>query len=311
MISIIIPVYNEGNLVRTCFDRISPYLGPDDEVIFVNDGSHDDTGNCLERLMGSEPRAKSIELSRNFGQQPAISAGLQYSSGDAVIVMDCDLQDPPELIPSLVEKWRSGFDIVHCIRKKREQVLWKKICYAVFYRLYTRMTEFPTQMQSGDFSIMSRRVVDVINRMEEQIKFIRGLRAFVGFRQTTLEFDRPDRMEGEPKYNLAKLFRLALDGIFSFTTFPLRLMLMAGCILLVLSFLMICVLIYAKLFHELAVGHTMTYVLVLFFGGINLFCFGILGEYIGKIFYETKRRPYFIVKTFHNLDERVKGRSNP
>ncbi len=301
MKSIIIPVFNEEEMIMQMYEKLVPFLNNEDEVLFINDGSTDTTVNEIKSLIEKDRRLKLINFSRNFGHQPAITAGLQYSEGDVVIVMDCDLQDPPELIPELLKKWKEGYDVVHCIRKKRKEPLFKRVSYKLFYWLYTRLSDFETLMDSGDFSLMSRRVVNEINKMEEKTKFIRGLNLFVGFRHTAIEYERPGRFKGETKYNLIKLVKLALDGIFSFTTFPLRIMSFLGFCLLLSSFIMILVLVYYKLSYKLLLGHTMTYVLILFFGGINLFCFGIIGEYIGKIFYETKNRPFYIVESFVNM----------
>jgi dolichol-phosphate mannosyltransferase len=299
--SIVIPVFNEEEMILQMYEKLVPFLNNEDEVLFINDGSTDTTVNEIKSLIEKDRRLKLINFSRNFGHQPAITAGLQYSEGDVVIVMDCDLQDPPELIPELLKKWKEGYDVVHCIRKKRKEPLFKRVSYKLFYWLYTRLSDFETLMDSGDFSLMSRRVVNEINKMEEKAKFIRGLNLFVGFRHTAIEYERPGRFKGETKYNLIKLVKLALDGIFSFTTFPLRIMSFLGFCLLLSSFIMILVLVYYKLSYKLLLGHTMTYVLILFFGGINLFCFGIIGEYIGKIFYETKNRPFYIVESFVNM----------
>ena len=301
MKSIVIPVFNEEEMILQMYEKLVPFLNNEDEVLFINDGSTDTTVSEIKSLIEKDRRLKLINFSRNFGQQPAITAGLQYSEGDVVIIMDCDLQDPPELIPALLKKWKEGYDVVHCIRKKRKESLFKRVTYKLFYWLYTRLSDFETLMDSGDFSLMSRRVVNEINKMQEKAKFIRGLNLFVGFRHTAIEYERPGRFEGETKYNLIKLIKLALDGIFSFTTFPLRIMSILGFCLLLSSFIMILVLVYYKLSYKLLLGHTMTYVLILFFGGINLFCFGIIGEYIGKIFYETKNRPFYIVESFVNM----------
>ena len=301
MKSIVIPVFNEEEMILQMYEKLVPFLNNEDEVLFINDGSTDTTVSEIKSLIEKDRRLKLINFSRNFGQQPAITAGLQYSEGDVVIIMDCDLQDPPELIPALLKKWKEGYDVVHCIRKKRKESLFKRVTYKLFYWLYTRLSDFETLMDSGDFSLMSRRVVNEINKMEENAKFIRGLNLFVGFRHTAIEYERPGRFKGETKYSLIKLVKLALDGIFSFTTFPLRIMSFLGFCLLLSSFIMILVLVYYKLSYKLLLGHTMTYVLILFFGGINLFCFGIIGEYIGKIFYETKNRPFYIVESFVNM----------
>jgi dolichol-phosphate mannosyltransferase len=302
--SIVIPVYNEEEMVPVAYERLLPFLEPDDELLFVNDGSTDRTIEKVDRVIQADERVSLINFSRNFGHQPAVTAGLRYARGEAVIVMDCDMQDPPELIPLLMEQFKAGFDIVHCVRKKRKENMFKRLAYNIFYYFYTKMTDFPTVMHSGDFALMSRRVVEEINRMPEKVKFIRGLRAYVGFNQTKIEYERPSREKGEPKYNLRKLMILAFDGLFSFTTFPLRLLTFIGILLLAFTFIVIVMLIYLKFTSRMIVGTTMTYVLILFFSGINLICFGIIGEYIGKIFYETKRRPQYLIESLINLPSR-------
>ncbi len=297
MKSIVIPAYNEEDLIGLLHERLLPFLDPDDEIVFVNDGSSDSTADRVRALADRDGRVRLISFSRNFGHQPAVTAGLCAAGGDVVIVMDCDLQDPPELIPMMLRQHEAGFDVVHCVRRKRKETLLKRMAYDVFYRLYARLTDFQTQVHSGDFALMSRRVVDEIVGMPEKIKFIRGLRAYVGFRQTSIEYERPARAGGEPKYNLRKLIVLALDGLFSFSTFPLRLMGAMGLILFLTSLVMAGVAVAMKLLYQMAVGTTTTYVLIFFFGGLNLLCLGILGEYIGKIFHETKRRPRYIVES--------------
>lgn len=309
MKSIIVPVFNEQENIIALYERLRPVLDSDDEVVFVNDGSTDNSRTILEELAALDARVRVVIFSRNFGHQPAVVAGLHYSTGDAVIVMDCDLQDPPELIPRLVEKWKEGYDVVHCVRRRRKESLPKRLAYWTFYNLYQRMSDIPVQMHSGDFSLMSKRVVKTITAMPEEIKFVRGLRGYAGFKQCALEYDRPARHAGDPKYNLRRLIRLALDGIFSFTTFPLRLMSVSGGITLFMCFVTIVWLVVEKLVWGLAVGTAFTYVLLLFFGGANLLCFGIIGEYIGKIYYETKRRPFFIVEALVNLSPQIPVRT--
>lgn len=301
MKSIVIPAYNEEDILERTYSELLAYLDPEDEVIFVDDGSHDRTREIIISLANKDSRVKLVGFSRNFGHQAAVTAGLQHAAGDAVVVMDCDLQDPPELLPMMIKQFHAGYDIVHCVRKKRKESLFKRTCYELFYSLYDRLIDFPVQMHSGDFSLMSRRVVNEINGMPEKIKFIRGLRSYVGFRQTAIEYERPERQGGEPKYTMKKLIGLALDGLFSFSTLPLRIMGFMGLAMLGLSLLCIFVLLGLKIFSSMAVGTTTTYVLVLFFGGANFLCFGILGEYVGKIFHETKRRPQYVIETRSNI----------
>ena len=307
MKSIIIPVFNEEEMIQLLYERVLPFLDDKDELLFINDGSTDGTVREIKVCIKKDQRIKLINFSRNFGHQSAVSAGLKYSKGDYVVVMDADLQDPPELIPELVKKWEEGYEVVHCVRKHRKESLIKKISYKIFYWIYTKTTDFSTVMESGDFSLIGRRAVNEINNMSEQSKFIRGLRSYVGFKQTSVEYERDARTKGKPKYNIIKLYKLAMDGIFSFSTLPLRLMTILGFGLLLISFFTIITLFYFKLTREMVVGHTLTYMLVLFFGGINLFCFGIIGEYIGKIFYESKKRPPYIIESVINVNSWENG----
>ncbi|MEW6113712.1 MAG: glycosyltransferase family 2 protein [Thermodesulfobacteriota bacterium] len=293
----VVPVYNEAQVLGLLWERLRPVLAPDDELVFVNDGSEDKTAESILQLIDSDKRIRLINFSRNFGHQPAVSAGLKFARGDAVVVMDADLQDPPEMIPGMVERWEEGYDVVHCVRRKRKESRLKRLSYGLFYWMYSWSSEFPMHVQAGDFALMSRRVVDEINRMEECGKFVRGLRSYVGFEQTKIEYDRDARVAGKPKYGYPKLIKLALDGLFSFSTLPLRAMMTGGLLLLIVSFIAICLLTYWRLFHKMEIGHTMTYVLVLFFGGLNTFCLGVIGEYLGRVFYEVKKRPSYIVES--------------
>jgi polyisoprenyl-phosphate glycosyltransferase len=231
MYSIVIPIYNEHEIIPELHRRVKSvidHLDDQTEVILVDDGSRDDTFLQVTELNRSDPRFKVLRFSRNFGHQVAISAGLAHATGDAVILMDGDLQDPPEILPQFIAKWKEGFDVVYAIRKKRKENIFKRMAYASFYRLMKKLSYLEIPLDSGDFCLMDKRVAKVVNAFPERNRFVRGLRTWAGFRQTGLEYERDARFAGEPKYTFGKLVRLAYDGIFSFSTAPLRLAVYAG-----------------------------------------------------------------------------------
>lgn len=306
MISIVIPVFNEATNIPILAERIrqcSNAWGELWEVIWVDDGSTDES----YALMTSGSAAfKAVKLSRNFGHQAAISAGLNYAQGEAVIVMDADLQDPPEVIVLLLTQWRAGYDVVYAIRQNRPESWWKKWAYHTFYRLLQASSEFPIPVDSGDFSLMDRKVVDVINQFPEKMRFMRGLRAYAGFKQTGVLYSRGDRESGETKYSLGKLIRLALDGLFDFSSFPLRLASVLGFFIAIPSFLIGIFFILHRFVDFKLFGYSpkdipgmATLTTGLFFlGGIMLIMLGVLGEYLAKIYHEVKQRPPYIVEKF-------------
>jgi polyisoprenyl-phosphate glycosyltransferase len=305
-LSIVIPVFNEAEIIETLCSRLASVLShitDDYEVIFVNDGSTDSTLQLLAAAATREKRFRIIDLSRNFGHQTAITAGLQYASGAAVIIMDGDLQDPPEVIPSFLEKWQEGFEIVYAVRAKRKEGLLKRILYKSFYLALRTLSHIDIPLDSGDFGLIDRRVLDIINKMPESNRFIRGLRSWVGFRQTGIPYDRDARFSGVPKYSFTKLFKLALDGLVSFSTIPLRLATAMGFIISGLSFFGIFIYMYRFFTTPRVPGFTTLIIILLFIGGVQLITVGILGEYIGRIYDETKQRPLFIVRETINIDE--------
>lgn len=315
-ISIVIPCFNEEEVLPELFDRLASAArtwGCDWEVICVNDGSHDRTWELVLRQHQLDARWCGLSLSRNFGHQAAISAGLFHAEGDAVVVLDADLQDAPEMLSQFIDKWRAGFEVVYGIRRRRKEGVLKRVCYWVFYRLLARLAMNEIPLDSGDFCLMDRRVVEVLKRMPERNRFVRGLRAWAGFRQTGVEYERSIRAAGEVKYTFRKLLRLALDGIFSFSTVPLTLVSQAGLWISGFALLGILWTLATKLFSGFFAGlgfppvqgFTTIVISVLFLGGIQLLSIGILGEYLGRIYDEVKRRPPWVVADTAGLAART------
>lgn len=307
LLTVGIPIYNEsetipelGRRLRAVLDAI-PVAG---EVILVNDGSSDDSLEKLRELAASDARFKLIDFSRNFGHQAALYAAMTRASGDAVVLMDGDLQDPPELIPTLLARWREGNEVVLAVRRKRKEGWLKRAAYRVYYRVLRSVAYVPIPVDSGDFSLMDRRVVDLVRGMPERNKFLRGLRAWAGFRQTAVEYERDARHAGVTKYTLPKLFRLALDGLVSYSFVPLRLAFVVGALVSFGSFALAAVYFFQRIFSDNPIprGFTTIAVLVLFLGGVQLLTIGIIGEYLGRIYDEVKRRPEFVVRETVGLD---------
>jgi len=298
-LSVIIPVFNEAATLPELCQRLSDQLAlitPRFEIVFVDDGSTDASLPLLLQLHDREPRTKIVSFTRNFGHQAALTAGLEHVSGRAVVCMDGDLQDPPEVIPSLVEKWREGYDVVYAIRRRRKESLFKRTAYRAFYSIQARLANIPIPMDSGDFALLDRRVVHLLNRLPERNRFLRGLRAWVGLRQTGVEYERARRFAGRPKYTLTRLARLALDGLFSFSGFPLRLVSLLGLATSLLSLGGIGAVLYFRLFTDAALpGWAGTVIPILLLGSVQLLAVGILGEYVIRIFDEVKGRPVYLV----------------
>ena len=274
------------------------------EVVFVDDGSHDTTFAQLEELHRHEPRFKAIALSRNFGHQAAICAGLHHATGDAVGIMDADLQDPPEILAACLEKLKQGHDVVYAIRQQRKENLLMRAAYAIFYRLLRAVAEADIPLDSGDFCVMNRRVVNVLKQMPERNIFMRGLRAWTGFRQIGLEYERPARAAGETKYPLSKLMRLAADGLFAFSTLPLRAATYLGFAALAFSTIATGFIVTWRVLGFRFMGHTASELPgwtalvggMFFLGGIQFLILGCIGEYVGRIYNEIKHRPRWIVR---------------
>lgn len=304
-ISVVIPIFNEEENLPILTDRLLSSLSRYNrfEIIYVNDGSVDNSKKIIEQLCDQNGSVKLIDFSRNFGHQSALSAGIKYAAGDAVIIMDGDLQDPPEVLPQFVEKWKEGYDVVYAIRKDRKENILKKSAYYIFYRLLDKVSDIAIPLDSGDFSIMDKKIVNHLNLFSEKNKFIRGIRAWVGFKQIGLTYERQSRLSGRSKYALTKLISLALDGIISFSRKPLLISSHLGIIITIISFLGILIVLYLKLFTSIFIsGFAGIAILILFMGGIQLFLIGILGEYVGRVSDEVKNRPNFIVQSTKNLN---------
>lgn len=307
-ISVVLPVFNEAGILGELYRRVKTVLtatGLAHEIIFVNDGSRDGSWAAILALSTSDRHVKAINLSRNFGHQIAITAGIDVSVGEAVVVMDSDLQDPPELIPQMWAKYREGFDVVYAQRRTRDGESWfKRATAAAFYRLIRRMSTIDVPLDTGDFRLMSRRVVEDLKRLGEQSRFVRGLVTWVGYNQTALLYDRDRRYGGETKYPLSRMLKFAFDGITGFSSQPLRLASHLGLFFAAASLALTLALILYRVGGgpNLIPGWTSLAVAVLFLGGIQLVAIGILGEYIGRIYEETKRRPLYLIKDAQNLD---------
>ncbi len=299
-LSVVIPAYNEEDNLPTLYARLTAALAPlglDYEIVFVNDGSQDRTLALLRDLADRDPRVVAVDLARNFGHQVAISAGLDHSRGAAVIIMDADLQDPPEVLPQFIAKWREGYDVVYAIREQRKEGPLKRAAYALFYRLLKRIAHIDIPLDAGDFCIMDRRVVDLLNGMPERNRFVRGIRTWVGFNQTGLAYERHARHAGKPKYTFKKLIYLALDGLISFSFVPLRMISLAGLAVSLLSILIAIAYTIQKLTIGLSPPGFATLVVAIFFlAGIQLITIGVIGEYVGRIFEEVKARPLYVTR---------------
>jgi polyisoprenyl-phosphate glycosyltransferase len=299
-VSVAIPIYNEEAVVPELVRRTVAVLdllpGGPHEIVFVNDGSTDGTLELLELAAERDARIVVVELSRNFGHQTALAAALDQVSGDVVVLMDGDLQDPPEAIPTLVEHYRQGYDVVYVQRVKRKERWWLRMCYYVFYRLLATLSSIELPLDAGDFGLMSRRVIDEIRRMPEHHRYLRGLRTWVGFRQIGIPIERAARHAGKTKYSPLKLLKLASDGIFAFSIVPLRAAAILGAIAIACSFLYALYSAFAKFWLHSPQGFTAIIFVTTFLSGVNLFFLGIIGEYVGRIYEEAKARPHYVVR---------------
>jgi dolichol-phosphate mannosyltransferase len=298
--SIIAPVFNEAESLPELFRRVSEVMdstGQPWELVLVDDGSQDGSTEMIREQAVQDERMRPVIFARNFGHQIAVTAGLDYARGDAVIIIDADLQDPPELMLDMIEKWREGYEMVYAVRAEREGESWFKLWTAsIFYRMIYRITDVKIPLDTGDFRLMDRKVVNVMNRMREKHRFLRGMSAWVGFRQIGLPYKRSARYAGETKYPFRKMFKLALNAITGFSYFPLQLATYIGFGAAALSILLIPVVILMRAFTEQQfLGQASTLVAVLFLGGVQLISLGILGEYLGRVYDEVKNRPLYIV----------------
>lgn len=300
-VSIVIPLYNEEDVFSELIGRLTKLIDSFHkkiEVILVDDGSSDSTAELMRTLALQDERFQSVILSRNFGHQIALSAGLQQiSATDAVFIIDADLQDPPELLQQFYQLYEEGYDVVYAIRKNRKEGILKKLAYATFYRIMDKISYVRIPLDTGDFSLISARMAKLLNEMPEESRYLRGMRSWLGFRQIGVEYDRAERMSGESKYSLKKLFQLAFNGIFNFSEFPIKLITNLG-LLTILSSIGYLIYVVAKklIYGNVPEGFTgLLFVLVLF-GGIQMLSLGLIGEYVLRIFFQVKQRPLFVIR---------------
>ena len=306
-LSVVVPCYNEEDVVAPFYERTAPILAAIDEefeIVFVNDGSSDRTAGRILALHMRDERVKMIDLSRNFGKEIAMTAGLDFARGNAVVVIDVDLQDPPELIPAMVETWREGVDMVYATRTIREgEGVVKKATAHLFYRLIGKMTRISIPENTGDFRLMSRRVVDALKSLREQHRFMKGLFSWVGFSQVSIPYRREPRFAGKTKWNYWRLWNFALEGITSFSLGPLQVATYFGALVACFAFAYAAFLIIRTLMLGIDVpGYASIMVTILFFSGVQLFTLGVIGEYLGRMFNETKNRPLYLVQGVVGVD---------
>ncbi|WP_454844434.1 glycosyltransferase family 2 protein [Priestia megaterium] len=307
--SIVVPVYNEEEVIHVTYRRLTEVMRSTKEayeLLFVNDGSKDRTAEIIKEYSEQDPAVVLLDFARNFGHQIAITAGMDYARGEAVVVIDADLQDPPELILEMIEKWKQGFDVVYAKRTKRKgETYFKKQTAAMFYRFLRAMTDIDIPLDTGDFRLLDRKVCNQMNSIQEKNRFVRGLVSWVGFKQIAVEYERDERLAGESKYPLKKMLKLSMDGITSFSYKPLKLASYAGVTLSGIGFIYLLVVMYLKLFTDSTItGWSSLIVIQLFFSGIILIILGMIGEYIGRIYDETKNRPLYIVREKYQLETR-------
>jgi polyisoprenyl-phosphate glycosyltransferase len=299
-LSVIIPIYNEEGNISKLFERLSTVVGGlhvDCEYIFVNDGSRDDSLRLIRELSTRQANVQYIDFARNFGHQVAVSAGLDYCTGNAVVIIDADLQDPPELIADLYKKWKEGFEVVYAKRRARDgENFLKKFTAKTFYRTLKKITSINIPVDTGDFRLVDRKIVEVLRQMPEQQKFLRGQISWIGFRQTYVEYDRDARYAGKTGYTYKKMARLALDGITSFSNLPLKFATFAGFVVSAIAFVMILYALYTRFVtKDYVPGWTSLMLAVLFIGGVQLICIGIIGEYISRLSSNVRNRPLYVV----------------
>ncbi|MEZ5783237.1 MAG: glycosyltransferase family 2 protein [Rhizobiaceae bacterium] len=310
-LSIVVPVYNEEGAIDLFLGRLRPILQQQElggyEIIFVNDGSRDKTLAVLEAHARQSSDIRIVDLSRNFGKEAALTAGIDHATGDAVIPIDVDLQDPPELIAEMLARWREGYDVVLAARNDRSSdTRFKRVTASLFYRIMLRLSDVEIPAQTGDFRLMDRRVVEALKLMPERARFMKGVFAWVGFRTSTIYFKREKRQAGEAQQSLGKLVRLAVDGIVSFTSLPLRIWSFIGAAIAAFSLLYMMFIVVRTVFMGADVpGYASLAVLILFFSGLILLSIGVLGEYLARIYIEVKQRPLYIVRDTQNFSNRM------
>jgi polyisoprenyl-phosphate glycosyltransferase len=299
--TVVAPCYNEERVLRQLYQRVCRVMeqtGEAWELILVNDGSRDGTIDVMRQLRADDPRVRYLDFARNFGHQIAVTAGLEYAHGEAVVLIDADLQDPPELILDMIDKWRAGYEVVYAVRAGRQGETWfKQFTAKLFYRIIKRLTDVDIPVDTGDYRLMDRRVVDAMRAMSERHRFIRGMTSWVGFRQTGVEYVRAERYAGETHYPFRKMLKFALDAVTGFSYFPLQLATFLGFVIAGFSAIAVVIVTILRLFGNQAFfGQASTLVAVLFLGGVQLISLGIIGEYLGRIYDEVKGRPLYIVR---------------
>lgn len=310
--TIIAPIYNEVENIPLLYSRVSEVMektGEPWEFVMVDDGSSDGSTEKILKFQSKDEKVRAVIFARNFGHQIAVTAGLDTSKGEAVIIIDADLQDPPEVILDLIQKWKEGYEVVYAVRSKREGESWFKLFTAsAFYRVIQRITDVNIPTDTGDFRLLDRKVVQVMNGMREKHRFLRGMSVWVGFRQTGVEYEREERFAGETKYPLKKMIRFASDAITGFSYFPLQLAMYLGFIAAGFSIVSIPVVIFLRVTGSQAFfGQATTLIAVLFLGGVQLISLGLLGEYVGRLYDEAKDRPLYIVRENPEKDQEKEG----
>ncbi len=304
-ISILIPAYNEQEVLESLYQRLGKLANDnksyDFEFLFINDGSSDKTIKIIKELADQDERIAYVDLSRNFGKEIAMIAGLDHVTGDATVIIDADLQDPPELIPRMIKYWEEGYEDVYAKRRSRAGESWlKKATSKLYYRLLQRATNIPIQQDTGDFRLLDRVCVDALKEIRESQRYTKGMFSWIGFKKKEITYDRDPRAAGTSAWNYPKLINFAIDGLTSFTTAPLRISSFIGILISVIAFVYIVILVFRTIFFgsDLA-GYPSMMAVILFLGGVQLLSLGVIGEYIGRIFNETKRRPLYFVQKYH------------
>jgi len=304
-LTVVVPAFNEGEGLRALQQRLLPVLdgleGLRTAILYVDDGSRDHTWDVMRQLAQEDERVETLRLSRNFGKELALTAGLDHARGDAVVVIDADLQDPPELIPQFVARWREGFDVVYGTRLQRDGETWlKKLTAAGFYRVMDRLSNTRVPRDTGDFRLLSRRALDALGSLRERNRFMKGLFSWVGFRQCSVPYRRDPRLLGTSKFNYWKLWNFALEGITSFSTVPLRLATYLGVLAAAAAFIFACVIVAKTLlWGDPVAGYPSLMTVMLFLGGVQLMALGMIGEYLGRLYDESKQRPLYLIDAWH------------
>jgi len=304
LVSIVIPVFNEIDVIDACYERLTRVMQTLDdyeyELVFVDDGSSDRSYERLIAFHEQDPHLKIVKFSRNFGHQIAVTAGVDEARGDAIVIIDADLQDPPETIPEMLKKWEQGYDVVYGVRQRRAgESRLKLLTAAAFYRLLRSFTNIEIPVDVGDFRLISARAAEQLRKLREKDRFVRGLVSWIGFRQTGIPYERDSRLAGETKYPYRKMFKFAIDGITSFSNLPLKLASWLGYMASFLAFIYLASVFVQRAMGQTVEGWATIMVAMLFLGGVQLICLGIIGEYIGRIFNETKSRPMYVIESVH------------